>query len=149
MQLGTLVGPAAVAIAAVWLGRDRLLAVASIIAGLVAWFGAKAVKQMIERSRPVEYLPDVDVREGSGEGLGYISGHSAVATTAAVMAMAMLPRQWRPVAAAVAALVGIARIIYGVHLPADVVGGWSFGTLIGLGSLAAVDAVEKRQRAKS
>ena len=149
MQLGTLVGPAAVAIAAVWLGRDRLLAVASIIAGLVAWFGAKALKQMIERSRPMEFLPDVDVREGSGEGLGYISGHSAVAATAAVMAMAMLPRRWRPVAVAVAALVGIARIIYGVHLPADVVGGWSFGTLIGLGSLAAVDAVEKRQRAKS
>ena len=43
-----------------------------------------------------------------------------------------LPVRIRPVAAAIAGLVGLARIAYGLHLPADVVGGWSLGVLVGV-----------------
>ena len=86
------------------------------------------------------------VREGDGAGLGFLSGHSAVAMSAAVMAMVALPREWRPVAALVAVLVGVARIVSGVDLPADVVGGWCFGALVALGGLAALDAVEAVSR---
>jgi membrane-associated phospholipid phosphatase len=42
-----------------------------------------------------------------------------------------------------AALVGIARIVFGLHLPADVVGGWSFGVLLALGALWIVDVIER------
>jgi membrane-associated phospholipid phosphatase len=59
------------------------------------------------------------------------------------MAMAALPRRWRPLPAIVAFLVGVARIVHGVHLPADVVGGWSFGVLVGLGALGAVDVIDR------
>ncbi len=61
------------------------------------------------------------------------------------MAMAALPRRWRPLPAIVALLVGVARIVHGVHLPADVVGGWSFGVLIGLGALGVVDVIDRSE----
>jgi len=143
MQAGTLGGPIAVAAGIAVFRRDWLLSGATIVAGLVAWFGAKGVKRIVERDRPLTYLPEVVVREGDGTGLGYVSGHSAVAASAAIMAMAALPRRWRPLPAIVAVLVGVARVVHGVHLPADVVGGWSFGVLIGLGALGVVDVIDR------
>jgi undecaprenyl-diphosphatase len=145
MQLGTLGGPLVAAGLIAWLTRDRVLAGATAAVGVVTWFAAKEVKSIVERGRPVRYLPDIDVREGDGTGLGYISGHSALAAASAVMVMAALPRRYRPLAALAAGLVGIARIVHGVHLPADVVGGWSFGTLMALGGLAIVDVIDRRR----
>jgi glycosyltransferase 2 family protein len=142
MQLGTVMAPFVVAIAIVMIRRDWLLALATIIAGLIAWFGAKEVKRVVGRGRPLQYLPDIHVREGDGTGLGFISGHSAVAAASAIMLMVALPRRWRPAVAVVAALVGIARIVFGVHLPADIVGGWSFGVLVALGCLWLLDVIE-------
>jgi len=142
MQLGTLGGPLVVAVGIAVLARDRWLAAATAVAGVVTWFGAKGVKQFVARDRPLSYLPELDVREGDGTGLGYVSGHSAVAASTAVMVMVVLPRRWRWVPALVAGLVGVARITHGVHLPADVVGGWAFGTLIATGSLWILERIE-------
>jgi undecaprenyl-diphosphatase len=144
MQAGTLGGPIVVAVSIAAFKRDWLLSGATVVAGLVAWFGAKGVKRIVERDRPLTYLPEVIIREGDGTGLGYVSGHSAVAATAAIMAMAALPRRWRPVPVVVAVLVGVARIVHGVHLPADVIGGWSFGVLIALAALGVVDMIDRR-----
>jgi membrane-associated phospholipid phosphatase len=144
MQLGTLAGPAIVAVAIAAFRRDWWLSTATMLTGLVTWFGAKGVKKIVERDRPLGYLPEVIVREGDGTGLGYISGHSAVAASAAIMAMAVIPRRWRPVAAVLGGLVGIARIVHGVHLPADVVGGWCFGVLLALGALWLLDVLRAR-----
>lgn len=143
MQAGTLGGPIVVAASIASFKRDWLLSAATVAAGLVAWFGAKGVKRIVERDRPLTYLPEVVIREGDGTGLGYVSGHSAVAASAAIMAMAALPHRWRPLLAIVTLLVGVARIVHGVHLPADVIGGWSFGVLIGLGALGVVDVIDR------
>jgi membrane-associated phospholipid phosphatase len=139
MQLGTLGGPFLVAAGILVFRRDWWLAGAAAVSGLLAWFGAKGVKRIFERSRPIEFLPDIIVREGDGTGLGFVSGHSAVAATAAVFAMVALPGRWRIVPPVLAATVGIARMVHGVHLPADVVGGWSLGVLIALGMLRLLD----------
>ena len=144
MQAGTLGGPIVVAVSIAAFKRDWLLSAATVVAGLVAWFGAKGVKRIVARDRPLTYFPEVIIREGDGTGLGYVSGHSAVAATAAIMAMVALPRRWRPVPAVVAVLVGVARIVHGVHLPADVIGGWSFGVLVALGALGVVDVIDRR-----
>ncbi len=146
MQLGTLAGPVVVAVGLLVVRRDRWLAGATVLVGLVAWWGAKVVKRIVDRDRPRTFLPEIAVREGDGAGLGFLSGHSAVAMSAAVMAMVALPREWRPVAALAAVLVGVARIVSGVHLPADVVGGWCFGALVALAGLASLDAVEAVSR---
>ena len=141
MQLGTLVAPMVVA-GVVWLWRrDVVLAVAVAAAGVVAWFAAKGVKQVVARDRPVAYVDDLVVREGDGSGFGYLSGHSAVAAATAVAVLAALPRRWRWVPIVLAGLVGLARIVVGVHLPADVVGGWALGALIGVAALEVVDRV--------
>jgi undecaprenyl-diphosphatase len=144
MQLGTFAGPIIVAVPIVIFRRDLVLGAAVMVTGVVTWFAAKGVKKIVERDRPLSYLPEILVREGDGSGLGYISGHSAVAASAAIMAMVALPRRWRPLAAVTAALVGIARIVHGVHLPADVVGGWSFGVLLGLAGLWLAGLIPSR-----
>jgi membrane-associated phospholipid phosphatase len=145
MQMGTFAGPVIVAVLIVVFRRDLVLSAAVVVTGLVTWFAAKWVKKIVERGRPLAYIPDIVVREGDGTGLGYISGHSAVAASAAIMAMVALPRRWRPVAAVIAALVGIGRIVHGVHLAADVVGGWSFGVLLGLAGLWVAGLVADRR----
>jgi undecaprenyl-diphosphatase len=145
MQMGTFGGPIIVAVLIAIFRRDLVLSAAVVVTGLVTWFAAKGVKKMVERGRPLTYLPDIVVREGDGTGIGYISGHSAVAASAAIMTMVALPRRWRPLAAVIAALVGIARIVHGVHLPADVVGGWSFGVLLGLAGLWVAGSIPSRR----
>ncbi len=145
MQLGSLGGPVLVAIAIVVFKRDWLLAAAVVATGSLTWLAAKGVKRLVGRDRPLSYLPDIVVRDGDGSGLGFISGHSAVAASAVMMAIVVVPKRWRPVGLVLVGLVGVARVVVGVHFPMDVVGGWSFGVLTGLGGLAAAGAVSTRR----
>lgn len=141
MQLGTVIAPIGAAALIAVFRRDLLLAGATLVAGFVTWNLAKGVKKVVERGRPLEYVSDIIVREGNGLGFGYVSGHSAVAAVTAVVAGTALPLRWRPLAPILAFLVGVARIVHGVHLPADVVGGWAVGTFVGLLTLVVVEAI--------
>ncbi len=145
MQLGSIWGPVIVGAGILAFRKDRMLAAATVATGAMTWITAKGVKGLVGRGRPLAYLPHIDVRDGRGTGLGYVSGHAAVAAATAIMAMAALPRRARPAAAVLAGVVGVARIVAGVHLPADVVGGWSFGVLMGLAGLTVLDALRRRQ----
>ena len=145
MQLGTFAAPLLAAAVILLLRRDLWLTGGVIVAGLVAWFGAKGVKRIVERGRPRAYIEDINIREGQGLGLGFISGHSAVAAATAVVVMAALPRRWRFVPVVLAALVGFARVVFGVHLVADVIGGWSVGVLIGIATLWVLELLRSSQ----
>jgi len=149
MQLGTIIAPIAFAVVVMVWRRDWWTALASVVGGVVTWFAAKGVKQIVQRGRPLQYLPDIHVREGSGTGLGFISGHSAVAACTALIAMTVLPRRWRPLLVLLAALVGVARIVHGVHLPVDVIGGWAFGVLAGLGVVEVLGRVRHQLQQRS
>jgi undecaprenyl-diphosphatase len=130
MQLGTVWAPVVVGLAATWFyGRRRGLAV--VVAGFTGWLLAVQVKHLVERGRPLRYIPDINVREGAGTGLGFVSGHTTVAFAIATALMPVLPRWGRVVAYGLATSVGIARIVYGAHLPLDVVGGACLGIMIG------------------
>lgn len=139
MQLGTLAAPLLAGVFVLIVARDRRRAVVTVLAGVAAWIAAKGVKQVFERGRPKVFLPEIQVREGDGTGLGFVSGHSAVAAACAVCVASVLPARLRFLPALVAVVVGIARIVHGVHLPADVVGGWALGALIALGFLWLAD----------
>ena len=136
MQFGNAVAPFVAAGLVYLLVREWALPIATVAAGLAAWFLAKGVKGVVDRDRPLTYLPEIDVREGDGTGLGFVSGHSTVAAALAVCIVAAVPPRWRPVPIAVAAVVGLARLVVGVHLPVDVVGGWALGVLVGLAAVA-------------
>lgn len=144
MQLGTLVLVVVIALVIGLVRRDWLLAACLVGGVAVTWTGARIVKEVVERGRPPVYLSDLAVRDGSG-GFGYLSGHSANAAAAAVILMAAVPRRWRPGLALIATVVGIARIVHGVHFPADVVGGWAFGVLVGVATLAVYDQLAARR----
>lgn len=131
MQLGNLVAPLVVAAAsAVWLRRWRpsLEVVAAAYAG---WAVAKVVKDLVDRGRPHAYLTDVLLREPA-HGLGFISGHVAVATAMATALWPRLTTVGRLVAGALVAAVAAGRVVAGAHLPLDVVGGAAAGLLVGV-----------------
>jgi glycosyltransferase 2 family protein len=132
MQLGNLWMVAAGS-AFVWaLTRRWRPTAAAATAVLLAWFGAKVVKQIVARARPADLLVNVHIREAGIHGNGYVSGHTATAFAFATVLTPLLRGRWRYVPFGVAAVVGLARIYFGAHLPLDVLGGAGLGVLCGL-----------------
>lgn len=152
MQLGNLIAVPAVTAAAALTRRFRL-ALNLALAGGVAWLLARAVKQAVERGRPPSLLDEVHVRGPAATGLGYVSGHAAVAVALAAVASPYLGRRTRRLAWALAAAVCCARVYVGAHLPLDVVGGaalgWAVGALVHLllGAPGGRPSVARAERA--
>ena len=130
MQAGS-VGAVGACTGLALLARRRLLAVELAVAGVLAWGLAKLVKLFFERPRPGVLFPDAVLHGDVVTGLGYLSGHAAIASTLATVAGPWLPRRLRRLAWAVALLVGVSRIYVGAHLPLDVLGGYALGWAIG------------------
>jgi len=132
MQLGSLFGPVLVAIAA-WLAwRQWRPAIGALVVGLLAWQSAKSVKQLVDRGRPVDELGEIVTRAGTPtDGLGFVSGHSAVAFALATVIAPWLSSTGRVVAYGLAVVVGLARIHIGAHLPLDTIGGAALGMAFG------------------
>jgi undecaprenyl-diphosphatase len=135
MQAGNVlaVGVAAAVVAAT---RRFWLACNLAITGVGVWLLARWIKAEVGRGRPAALLEDVHIRGGQDSGLGFVSGHAAVAVAIATLIIPYLPRRLRWGAVLVAALVCVSRLYVGVHLPLDVVGGaalgWAAGSLVHL-----------------
>jgi undecaprenyl-diphosphatase len=130
MQAGALGAPLAIG-AFAFIRGDRQRGVRIAVTGLMAWGAAKALKREVGRGRPSEVVEDTQIRLGSADrGLGFPSGHAAVAMTL----IASIPRDSHPIVriggGALALGVGLSRIYVGAHLPLDVVGGWALGLSI-------------------
>ncbi|MFN7148639.1 MAG: phosphatase PAP2 family protein [Microthrixaceae bacterium] len=139
MQLGSLFGPFVVAGAAWARWRRWQPTVGAVVVGVAAWQAAKLVKDDIERGRPGDLAPAIVRRWGTPkDGLGFVSGHSAVAFSLAGVVSPYLGRRWRPVAYAMAVSVSLARIHVAAHYPLDTVGGASLGLLLAYGYNASV-----------
>ena len=129
MQAGTVATVPAVSALALVTGRRRLAARLAV-GGTIAWLGTKLVKPFGGRARPQGVLPDVTIREGIQGDLGWVSGHTAVATTLALVAAEELPATARPLLVGIVGTVGFGRMYVGAHLPHDVVGGAGLGLMI-------------------
>lgn len=125
----------------------RRATVGLLAAGAVtsAWLVAKEVKELVDRERPSGAGLDVTVRDDS-VGLGYASGHSAVAFAMYAVAAPHLRPRWRKGAFGLAAFVALARIYSGAHLPLDIVGGASLGVILGDGFRVIEAALAERRR---
>jgi undecaprenyl-diphosphatase len=122
-----------VAILALATRRLRLALDAVLAAGSI-YLIAKLVKEFVQRGRPQTLLDNVNILGEPARGLGYVSGHSAVAVALATVASPYLGRRARRVAWVLAGCVCLARMYVGAHLPFDVVGGaalgWAAGSLV-------------------
>jgi undecaprenyl-diphosphatase len=130
MQLGNVVTVGVLAVIALVLRRYRL-AVGIGMAGAAAYFASKVVKQTVDRGRPAALLDDVHQRGAHAGGLGYVSGHAAVAFAVVTVVALWLTPRGRTVVWVLAATVALARVYVGAHLPLDVVGGAALGTVCG------------------
>jgi undecaprenyl-diphosphatase len=129
MQAGTFATvPAAASLAL--LAKKRPLALALASGGTSAWLLAKAVKPFGGRPRPEGVLEHVRTRERIEGDLGWVSGHTAVATTLALITAPAVPAPARPLLAWVVAATGFGRMYVGAHLPLDLVGGAGLGMMI-------------------
>lgn len=125
------------------LTRRHQLARPVLLAGLVQRAAEVGLKRAVGRRRPAALLPGVRPRiPASTAADGYPSGHAA----AAFLAVAVTGDGWAPAARAAAwggaGAVAAARVVAGVHLPLDAVGGAALGILAG----SAARAVAHRPR---
>jgi glycosyltransferase 2 family protein len=130
MQLGSFGGLLGVAGAAASSGR-RQLATDLAVRGTGTWLVARAVKHLVGRGRPNHHIEAARLLGREQRGLGYPSGHAAVAATLYVVAAPHLRSRWRAGLAALTFGVGLARIYVGAHLPLDVLGGVALGAALG------------------
>jgi membrane-associated phospholipid phosphatase len=130
MQLGNLLVVPVAVLAAVVARRFRLAA-GLALAGVGVYALARLVKHFVQRGRPDTVLDDVVVRGAAAHGLGFVSGHIAVATALALVAAPWLPRWGRWALAAAVAAVFLARMYVGAHLPLDMIGGAALGLGVG------------------
>ncbi|MGA9347950.1 MAG: phosphatase PAP2 family protein [Anaerolineae bacterium] len=113
------------------LARRRRLAMDLAVSGTLAWVLARLVKTVVMRYRPTVLLEGVLVRGAEAVGLGFPSGHVAVASALATAASPYLSQRARQMTWGIVWLVAVARIYVGAHLPIDVVGGAALGWAIG------------------
>jgi len=127
MQAGNAMAPHVAGLAALSTGR-RQLAARLAISGTATWLLAKLVKRAYRRPRPGTLVEDARCRGPEASGLGYVSGHAAIAMGIAVAVGQQLRR---PAAAAIApAVVGLCRMYVGAHLPLDIAGGAALGLTV-------------------
>ncbi|MGY1691495.1 phosphatase PAP2 family protein [Geodermatophilus sp. SYSU D01105] len=133
MQLGNVVTVPVVAGLAALTRRVRT-ARDILVSGVLAHLAADLVKTLVQRERPGGFALEVNLPEGPVAGLGFVSGHSAVAAALATAVVPYLSRRGRRWAWVLAWTVALARVYVGAHLPLDVVCGlglgWAIGSLV-------------------
>jgi glycosyltransferase 2 family protein len=129
-QAGTLAAVGVAGLLALAMRRTRL-ALDLAIGGGAAYILARGLKLLVARQRPAGVFENVVIRGAEQAGLGFPSGHVAVAAALVTVAAPYFPRSLQRALWGLVALIAVARMYVGAHLPIDVIGGAALGWLIG------------------
>jgi len=110
--------------------RQPLLARKVFVAGALTFALAQLAKMLVGRPRPVLLLPDIIQREFFVTGMGFPSGHTALATALSLTLLLHLPPRWRFLVPLWIIAVGFSRLYLGVHAPLDIIGGFAIGLFV-------------------
>ena len=109
-----------------WEKKKEILLVFS--SGVLAWIIAEILKILIHVSRPFVTLPDIH-NLFTETGYSFPSGHATFFSALAV-SIFFLHKKAGYAFIFFALLIGLARIIAGVHFPIDILGGFLLGALV-------------------
>lgn len=101
------------------------------LAGTLAYVIAYGLKLLEYRVRPELLLDNAAVRENAAATFGFPSGHVAVATALAIIMYQYVPSRYHRYITLSVVLVAMSRLFLGVHLPIDLIGGFSIGLVVG------------------
>ena len=125
------------------------VALTPLVSLLVAGSVAAVIKQLVGRGRP-----PLSLRLAAETGPSFPSGHStdsaALFVSLGIVVAAVILR--RPLARALgvvagfafSALIGLSRLMLGVHWPTDVIAGWAIGTIVAVSLTAATLLLVRR-----
>ncbi len=98
-----------------------------LMSGLMADLLAHVGKSFVGRPRPVDLFTELSIRDPFTTGVGFPSGHTALATAAALVLGHYLPKKYKWIAPVWIISVAVSRVYLGVHAPMDLVGGFALG----------------------
>ncbi|MFM9852778.1 MAG: phosphatase PAP2 family protein [Sphingomonadaceae bacterium] len=118
---------------AAWLGWDRRFGAALAVIMIVPFAGVTSslLKEAFARARPT-MVPALDQVSDLSFPSGHAAGAMALCLTAALLIPGRRPGVRIALAIMCAGVVGMTRILLGVHFPTDVLGGWLWGAGIAL-----------------
>lgn len=89
------------------------------------------LKNIMERIRPYETIPDLLLLIEKQSDFSFPSGHTCASFAAATAFYIMLPGKWRMIPVILAVLIAFSRLYVGVHYLTDVLAGLLIGVLCG------------------
>ncbi len=101
------------------------------LAGSIAWVTANAIKMAEIRERPYDLLSNVNLMESRDMVAGFPSAHAALITAVALALFTKEDRHIYWLLLLAVALVGVSRLVVGVHFPLDIIGGAGIGLMVG------------------
>lgn len=128
------------------LAKDKrkalILVLTSFFSAVLAWYLASFLKYSLDMPRPFVALPDLQPLFMKGGIDAFPSGHSVFFSALAVPVF-YLSKKIGSLFLLGAFLIGLSRIIAGVHWPLDVMVGWGMGLVISLFMLLIAKKVLK------
>jgi len=118
-----------------WKGgkRGRWCAATLLVGVLISdQFSSFYLKEWVARIRPCHAMDGVNLLVGCGSGKSFPSSHAVNNAMAGTVLWMFYPR-YGMLAASIALVVSFSRVYVGVHYPADMLGGWCVGIVVGAG----------------
>lgn len=131
-------------------GKYRIaLAISMIVlAAITDQVSSSLLKNLVERMRPCDTLPNVHLLVGCTGSYSFPSSH-AVNNFAAAMFFGYFYKHLKWILFSVATIVALSRIFVGVHYPSDVIGGALIGVILGYLCVRICEIIIKKVLSKS